>query len=63
MKAYTKFQKQVEKIQTEADLIDAHITICQACSNYEISWEQFMELRKAMIAKRVEKKISWGKGI
>ena len=63
MKAYRKFQKQVASIQTENGLKDAHIAICTACSAYEISWEQFMELRSAMKAKRTEKHIAWGYGI
>ena len=63
MKAYTRFKKQVEAIKTQNNLIDAHITICTAYSNYEITHEQFMELRKGMIEKRAENNIAWGKGI
>ncbi len=63
MKAYRKFKKQVANIQTETDLKVAHIAIATACSAYEISWEQFMELRSDMQAKRAEKHIAWGKGI
>lgn len=63
MKAYRKFQNQVANIRTENDLKDAHIAICTACSAYRITWEQFMELRAAMKAKRTERHIAWGYGI
>lgn len=57
------FQKQVASINTENDLKDAHITICQAYSAYRISHKEFTELRDAMKAKRQEKGFAWGKGI
>lgn len=63
MKTYKNFKNQVANIQTQNDLIDAHIAICQAYSAYKISHTQFTELRKAMIEKRAEKHIVWGKGI
>ena len=63
MKTYRNFKNQVAKIQTQNDLIDAHIAICQAYSAYKISHTQFTELRKAMIEKRIEKHIAWGQGI
>lgn len=63
MKTYNAFRKQVERIETENDLKAAHITIAQACSAYQITWEQFMKLREMMIAKRTEKGFAWGKGI
>lgn len=57
------FKKQIASIRTENDLKDAHIAISQACSAYKISWEQFMELRNLLKAKRAEKGFTWGKGI
>lgn len=63
MKTYKAFRIQVESVKTENDLKDAHISICQACSAYRITWEQFMKLRDMMIAKRAEKGFAWGKGI
>ena len=57
------FKKQVASIDTENDLKDAHIAICQAYSAYRISHKEFMELRDAMKAKRQEKGFAWGKGI
>ena len=63
MKTYKNFKDQVERIETQNDLIDAHIAICQAYSAYKITHAQFDELRNAMILKRLEKKIAWGQGI
>ena len=63
MKTYEKFKAQVERIETQNDLIDAHIAICQAYSAYKLTHAQFDELRNAMILKRLEKKIAWGQGI
>ena len=63
MKTYRQFKNQVAKIETQNDLIDAHIAICQAYSAYKITHAQFDELRNAMILKRLEKKIAWGQGI
>lgn len=63
MKTYEKFKAQVERIETQNDLIDAHIAICQAYSAYKLTNAQFDELRNAMILKRLEKKIAWGQGI
>jgi hypothetical protein len=63
MKAFKNFKNQVANIKTQNDLIDAHIAICQAYSAYRLTHKQFDELRADMIAKRIEKKISWGKGI
>ena len=63
MKAFKNFKNQVANIQTQNDLIDAHIAICQAYSAYKLTHKQFDELRADMIAKRIEKKIAWGKGI
>ena len=63
MKTYKNFKDQVERIETQNDLIDAHIAICQAYSAYKINHAQFDELRNAMILKRLEKKIAWGQGI
>ena len=63
MKTYRNFKNQVAKIETQNDLIDAHIAICQAYSAYKITHAQFDELRNAMILKRLEKKIAWGQGI
>lgn len=63
MKTYRQFKNQVAKIETQNDLIDAHIAICQAYSAYKLTHAQFDELRNAMILKRLEKKIAWGQGI
>ena len=63
MKTYKNFKDQVARIETQNDLIDAHIAICQAYSAYKITHTQFDELRNAMILKRLEKKIAWGQGI
>ena len=63
MTTYKNFKKQVANIQTQNDLIDAHIAICQAYSAYRLTHKQFDELRDAMILKRLEKKIAWGQGI
>ena len=63
MKTYKNFKDQVARIETQNDLIDAHIAICQAYSAYKITNAQFDELRNAMILKRLEKKIAWGQGI
>jgi hypothetical protein len=63
MKTYKNFKDQVARIETQNDLIDAHIAICQAYSAYKITHAQFDELRNAMILKRLEKKIAWGQGI
>jgi len=63
MKTYNAFKNQVAAIKTQNELIDAHIAICQAYSNYKLSHPQFMELRQGMIAKRAENNIAWGKGI
>ena len=63
MKTYKNFKDQVAKIETQNDLIDAHIAICQAYSAYKLTHAQFDELRNAMILKRLEKKIAWGQGI
>ena len=63
MKTYRQFKNQVAKIETQNDLIDAHIAICQAYSAYKLTPAQFDELRNAMILKRLEKKIAWGQGI
>ena len=63
MKTYKNFKVQVARIQTQNDLIDAHIAICQAYSAYMLTHAQFDELRNAMILKRLEKKIAWGQGI
>ena len=58
MKTYENFKAQVERIETQNDLIDAHIAICQAYSAYKLTNAQFDELRNAMILKRLEKKIA-----
>ena len=63
MTTFKNFKNQVEKIQNQNDLIDAHIAICQAYSAYKLTHKQFDELRNAMILKRLEKKIAWGQGI
>ena len=63
MKTYKNFKDQVARIETQNDLIDAHIAICQAYSGYKITHAQFTELRKGMIAKRAENNIAWGQGI
>ena len=63
MTTYKNFKKQVANIETQNDLIDAHIAICQAYSAYRLTHKQFDELRDAMILKRLEKKIAWGQGI
>ena len=63
MKTYKNFKDQVARIETQNDLIDAHIAICQAYSAYKLTHAQFAELRNAMILKRLEKKIAWGQGI
>ena len=63
MKTYRQFKNQVAKIETQNDLIDAHIAICQAYSAYKLTHAQFDELRNTMILKRLEKKIAWGQGI
>ncbi len=63
MTTYKAFKKQVANIETQNDLIDAHIAICQAYSAYKISHAEFTELCTDMRAKRIEKKISWGASI
>ena len=63
MKTYKNFKDQVARIETQNDLIDAHIAICQAYSAYKLTHAQFDELRNALILKRLEKKIAWGQGI
>ena len=63
MKTYKNFKDQVARIETQNDLIDAHIAICQAYSAYKITHAQFTELSADMRAKRTEKKIAWGQGI
>lgn len=63
MKTYKIFKDQVANIETQNDLIDAHIAICRAYSAYKLTHAQFSELRNAMILKRLEKKIAWGQGI
>ena len=63
MTAYKNFKNQVAKIQTQNDLIDAHIAICQAYSAYKLTHAQFDELCADMRAKRLEKKIAWGASI
>ena len=63
MKTYKNFKDQVARIETQNDLIDTHIAICQAYSAYKLTHAQFDELRNAMILKRLEKKIAWGQGI
>ena len=63
MTAYKNFKKQVANIQTQNDLIDAHIAICQAYSAYKLTHTQFTELCTDMRAKRLEKKIAWGASI
>ena len=63
MKTYKNFKDQVARIETQNDLIDAHIAICPAYSAYKITHAQFDELSNAMILKRLEKKIAWGQGI
>ncbi len=60
---YRTFKAQVENIQTEKDLDAAHIAICQSYSAYGISHTQFTSLRDAMIAKREQKGLTWGRGI
>lgn len=63
MTTYKNSKKQVASIETQNNLIDAHIAICQAYSNYKISHAQFTELCNDMRAKRTEKNIAWGKSI
>ena len=63
MTTFKNFKNQVARIQNQNDLIDAHIAICQAYSDYRLTHKQFDELRDAMILKRLEKKIAWGQGI
>ena len=63
MTTYKNFKKQVANIQTQNDLIDAHIEICQAYSAYKLTHAQFDELCADMRAKRLENKISWGASI
>lgn len=58
-----EFKKQIANIQTENDLKDAHIAICQAYSAYRLSHEQFTELLELFRAKRIEKGFKWGKTI
>ncbi|MCD8013273.1 MAG: hypothetical protein LUG99_08875 [Lachnospiraceae bacterium] len=60
---YKNFKAQVESIETEDDLKKAHIAICKSYSSYGISHTQFTSLRDAMIAKRTQKGIAWGRGI
>jgi len=63
MKTYKTLKNQIAGIKTQNNLIDAHIKTCQAYSNYELSHEEFMELRQDMISKRAEHHIAWGQGI
>ena len=63
MTTFKQFKNKVANIKTQNDLIDAHISICQAYSSYKINHAQFTELRKGMIEKRAENNITWGKGI
>ena len=44
-----KYLKQIKAIKTENDFKDAHITICQACSNYELTWAEFEKLLVAVV--------------
>ena len=63
MTTYKNFKKRVASINTQNDLIDAHIAICQAYSAYKLTHTQFTELCTDMRAKRLEKKIAWGASI
>ena len=63
MTTYKNFKKQVANIETQNDLIDAHIAICQAYSAYKLTHKQFTELSLDMRAKRAEKHIAWGASI
>lgn len=58
-----KFLKQIRAIKTENDLKDAHIAVCQACSNYELSWADFTMLCGEMRKMRKAKNIKWGASI
>ena len=49
-----KYLKQIKAIKTENDFKDAHITICQACSNYELTWAEFEKLLVASGRKGVQ---------
>ena len=63
MTTYKNFKKQVANIETQNDLIDAHIAICQAYSAYKLTHAQFTELSLDMRAKRTEKHTAWGASI
>ena len=58
-----KYLKQIKAIKTENDFKDAHIAICQACSNYELTWAEFKKLLVALRKVRVEKGFKWGASI
>lgn len=59
-KAYLKM---IEEIETENDFKDAVITISEGCSDYKISWNDFMDLRDILKVVRVQKGFKWGAGI
>lgn len=63
MTIYKNFKKQVANIETQNDLIDAHIAICQAYSAYKLTHTQFTELSLDMRTKRTEKHIAWDASI
>jgi len=58
-----KFRKMIENIKTENDFKTAVIAISQATSDYEISWETFMNLRAELKTLRIKKGFQWGAGI
>lgn len=58
-----KYINQIKAIKTENDLKDAHIAICQATSNYELSWSNFLKLCEMLRQVRKEKGFKWGASI
>lgn len=42
-----RYERKIEEAKTKNDIKDIIMNISFDCSNYKLSWEEFMKLRKA----------------
>ena len=54
------YKARVEKMQTKNDQRDIMIEISKKCSAYNLTWEEFMEIRELVKVKSRELRISFG---
>lgn len=54
------YERRIAKATNESDIKALMIGISVDCSDYRLSWEEFMNLRELVKAKGRELKVVWG---